>query len=322
MADDIAVDWRSPNGVTNALWLRSNYHRAFSAIAEFDRIGHAMLLRASNAITGETVEELVGLAVVRRGVTIFTALRTLFESALPDPARALARAYFELWMNYRCLAYGSRAAITLETPTSATEREPRARRYYVAAERRGLHSRALMLAPDAKYPIRSADDRKALEDELSDEIERVRRDYSAEWQYFGDVTPATLLKHVGSRAEPQWFKGEWQHKRVNSVATLAAAFGYKWEYDFLYDIFSALVHSRGIKQDITIQGNTVEVHHPHDPEWFPLLAYFTTTWHMMFLMTAAKWNVPEMIPQIQQLHSRHKNDVDPLRPGDPPRMLT
>jgi hypothetical protein len=68
-----------------------------------------MLLRASNAITGDTVEGLVGLAMVRRGVTIFTALRRLFENSLPDPARALARAYFELFLNYRCLAHGSTA---------------------------------------------------------------------------------------------------------------------------------------------------------------------------------------------------------------------
>src|SRR4051812_27658731 len=106
MAKDL-TDWRSRDGLNNALSLRSQYQRAFSAIAEYDRIGHLMLLRASKAITGETVEGLVGLAMVRRAVTIFTGLRTLFENSLPDPARALARAYFELFLNYRCLAYGS-----------------------------------------------------------------------------------------------------------------------------------------------------------------------------------------------------------------------
>ena len=321
MTDDLA-DWRSPDGVANALALRSEYRRGFAAIAEFDRIGHLMLLRASNATTGQTVEGLVGLAMVRRGVTIFTALRTLFENSLPDPARALARAYFELFLNYRCLAYGNRSVVSLDTPTNSAEREPRARRYYVAAERRGMHSRALILSPSATYPLRSEADRPDLEAELEHEIQRVRTDYPEEWTFFGNITPASILKHVGSRKEPQWFKAEWPGGSVTTVAGLAAAFGYKWEYDFLYDIFSALVHSRGIKQDITIEGNTLSVHHPHDPEWFQMLAYFISGWHMMFLMTAAKWNVPQMIPQLQQLYERHKADLDTLKPSDVPRMLT
>lgn len=107
-----------------------------------------------------------------------------------------------------------------------------------------------------------------------------------------------------------------------TVAGLAVAFGFKWEYDFLYDVFSALVHSRGIKQDITIEGNTVSVHHPHDPEWFQMLTYFVLAWHLPVLMTAAKWNVPEMVPQLQQLYTRHNADLDTLRPTDAPRMLS
>jgi hypothetical protein len=103
-------------------------------------------------------------------------------------------------------------------------------------------------------------DRPKLEEELAHEIERVRTDYPEEWKFFGDITPATVLKHVGSRKEPPWFKAEWPDGSVATVAGLAAAFGYKWEYDFLYDVFSALVHSRGIKQDITIEGNTVSAH--------------------------------------------------------------
>jgi len=320
MAD--LTDWRSPQGVDNALALRSHYHEAFTAIAEFDRIGHALLFRQSHAITGQTVEELVGLATLRRAVTIFTGLRTLFENSLADPARALARAYFELFLNYRCLAYGNRPRFTVDTPTSSAEREPRARRYYVAAERRGMHSRALILAPNAFYPLRSEEDRPKLEEELAHEIDRVRSDYPEEWKFFGDITPQTVLKHVGGRKEPQWFKAEWPDGSVTTVAGLATAFGHKWEYDFLYDVFSALVHSRGIKQDLTIEDNTVSVHHPHTDEWFQMLAYFTLSWHVLVLLTAAKWNVPDMIPQVQDLYTRHKKDWEALQPTEPPRMLT
>jgi hypothetical protein len=42
----------------------------------------------------------------------------------------------------------------------------------------------------------------------------------------------------------------------------------------------------------------------------------------MFLMTAAKWSVPEMIPQLQTLYTRHKAGLDTLQPSDAPRMLS
>ncbi len=53
-----------------------------------------------------------------------------------------------------------------------------------------------------------------------------------------------------------------------------------------------------------------------------LLAYFVSGWHTTFLMTAAKWNVPEMIPQLRQLYERHKADLATPEPSDAPRMLT
>ena len=172
------------------------------------------------------------------------------------------------------------------------------------------------------YPLRSEEDRPKLEEELAHEIDRVRSDYPEEWKFFGDITPQTVLKHVGGRKEPQWFKAEWPDGSVTTVAGLATKFGYKWEYDFLYDVFSALVHSRGIKQDLTIENNTVSVHHPHTDEWFQMLAYFTLSWHVLVLLTAAKWSVPEMIPQVQDLYTRHKKDWEALAPQEPPRMLT
>ena len=89
----------------------------------------------------------------------------------------------------------------------------------------------------------------------------------------------------------------------------------------LYDVFSALVHSRGTGHDVTLEGSTMSVHHPHDPTWFEMIAYFATNWHLMFLMTAAKWHAPEMIVQLQQLHSRHKQALASLEPHSIPNLL-
>ena len=178
-----------------------------------------------------------------------------------------------------------------------------------------------MLSPDAEIPPRTEADRTALREELLREIERLRREFPQEWAYFGDIDEARVLRYVGGRDEPAWFGAEFAGRNVNTVARLADAYGRKWEYDVLYDAFSALVHSRGTAHDVTIAGHTVEVHHPHDPTWFELISYFSLTWHMIFLLTAAKCHVPEMVPQLQQLHTRHREDIASLEPTDFPNFL-
>jgi hypothetical protein len=97
---------------------------------------------------------------------------------------------------------------------------------------------------------------------------------------------------------------------------LAGALGQRWEYDFLYEAWSAFAHGRGISKDVSIEGSSVEVHHPHRPTWFALIAFFALGWHGMLLMTAAKWFYPEMIPQLQQLHQTHRDAIHGLEPDE------
>ena len=315
------VNWRSPNGTSNAVTLRAQYASGFAAIAEYDRIGHLLLFRAASAEGANKIETLVGIAMLRRAVTVFAGVRELLEGSLPDPAKALARAYFELWLQHRCLAYGDIQPVSLETATNSADREPRARRYYVAAERRGLRARALILEPDSDYPPPSTEERDSLQRELIDEINRLRLEFPDEWAFFGDVTEATVARHVRGRDEPPWYEADFPSKSVATMAKLAAAFAERWQYEFLYDAFSALVHSRGIAQDITIEGNVLSVHHPHDSTWFQMIAYFVVGWHAMLLMTAAKWHSPEMISQLQDLHTRCRSAIESLKPTSIPGML-
>lgn len=149
---DADSNWKSPNGAANAVALRARFAAGIAAIAEYDRIGHLLLFRAASSNSASSIEALVGIALLRRAVTVFTGVRELLERSLPDPAKALARTYFELWLQHRCLEYGDKEPVFLETATLSSEREPRARRYYVAAERRGLRARALILQPDSEYP--------------------------------------------------------------------------------------------------------------------------------------------------------------------------
>jgi hypothetical protein len=261
------TNWRLPAAADNAHALRTSFADGFHAIAEFDRIGHLVLHRVGEGGPAP-LEQVVGIAMLRRAITVFTALRTLLESSLADPARALARAQFELWLNYRCLAYGSLPEIALETPTESSAREPRARRFFVASERRGLLSRAMILHPASHYAPKSVEDRDALESEMSDELYRLRAQFPAEWAYFGDMKPdATSVIQAVTR-DPYWFSAEWPNRSVGSIAQLSYAFGYRWEYDYLYDAYSALVHARGIRHDVAFDEGQMNVRHPNDDAWF------------------------------------------------------
>jgi hypothetical protein len=313
--------WRSPGGEENAAALKVQFAAGFEAISEIDRIGHLLLFRASQNAVITQIDPMVGIALLRRAVTVFNGLRTLFEASAVDSGKALARVLFELSLHYRCLAYGAMHPTSLETPTHAEERERRARRYFVAAERRGLRARAVFLDPKWTTPP-DADERDALRAELVSEINRLRTEFADEWVYFGDLTEATVLRRVGSRDEPQWFSDEFAPRKVNSIGQLAAAFAQEHEYDILYDAMSALVHPRGIRQDVTPGGSVLEVHHPHDPSWFQYLAWMSVHWQLLLLMTAAKCYAQRMIPQIQSLHLRLAASIRTLEPKDLPRLIT
>ena len=70
------------------------------------------------------------------------------------------------------------------------------------------------------------------------------------------------------RDEPSWFSATFAPQRVRSIKDLDFAFGDEWEYDVLYDALSSQIHPRGWSSDLTIDGEGVGVHHPHNPEWF------------------------------------------------------
>src|SRR5690242_12183251 len=77
---DSLTNWQSPVGLRNALGLRTLYSPGFDAIAEYDRIGHLLLHRAGQASPITGVEGIVGIALLRRAVTLFAGVRALFEN--------------------------------------------------------------------------------------------------------------------------------------------------------------------------------------------------------------------------------------------------
>jgi hypothetical protein len=115
---------------------------------------------------------------------------------------------------------------------------------------------------------------------------------------------ASIVGRIVGRDEPAWFGDLIAPKPSNSIASLAAALGAGWEYDFLYEAWSAFAHGRGISKDISLQGSSAEIHHPHRPTWFSSVAFFSLFWQGLLLLTAAKWLCPGVVPQLQDLHRR------------------
>lgn len=176
---------------------------------------------------------------------------------------------------------------------------------------------------DPKWPTPPVpSERDALQTELVSEINRLRTEFPEEWLYFGDLTDSTVLRRVGGRDEPQWFSVDFAPKKVKSIGQLAAAFAQEHEYEILYDAMSALVHPRGIRQDVSPEGSVLEVHHPHDPTWFQYLAWLSVHWQLLLLMTAAKCYAQGMIPQLQALHRRLAPHIQSLEPREVPRLLS
>lgn len=314
--------WRLPAALTNAAALRHRYERGFLAISEFDRMGHLLLHRAGSQSAPADLEQIVGIALLRRAVSTFASIRALLESALADPARALARALFEIVLNHRCIAYGASSEVALETPTLKLDRTPRASRFFVASERRGLRSRAMLIKPGTRYAPSTVSERDALEKEMVDELYRLRGQFPAEWQYFGDCAPDASAIADAIQRDRLWFAAEWPANQVTTIGQMAHAYGYAWEYDYIYDAFSALVHARGVRHDVEFSDSQMHVRHPNDDAWFCIVAFCTVSWYAMLLITAAKWHAEEMIPQLQDLHRTHRDGIASLEMHELPPLLS
>lgn len=322
--------WVCPSGAHNARQLHREHPDAMYAIAELDRVGHEVLSRygdtppeapTGDATPGATtsadlaLEHVVGLALLRKTVTAFAGLRTLIDGASLDPAKAVCRTLFEVWMATRCYAYGATPVIFADTASLPSDRAARSRYYYVATQRRALRSRALILSPRSPYRRTDLASLDALEGELTEQLNQLRTDYPAEWDYFGDITPARLIDTARFDDEPAWYTPVFRSAPVHSIRDLAHAYAYAWEYDVIYDLFSGQVHPRGWAADLEIDEDGVNVLHPRNPEAFPLIGFYGASWQSMSLLAAARVHAPGALPAVYAFEREwrpHLRALDPL----------
>src|ERR1700694_864296 len=141
----IKPPWRSEDGQTNAHGLQANFAAAFWAIGEIDALGHRLLTRISSNTKIDSIDQLVGVSIMRRLVTQFVGIRHLLEASVVEQAKLGIRAQFESLLAVRYLVFGGRRRVTFNSATHDDKRESRARNFFVAAERRDIYARQVVL---------------------------------------------------------------------------------------------------------------------------------------------------------------------------------
>lgn len=314
--------WRSPDGDSNAAVLRAHHADVYTALAELDAFGHRLLKRATDASSGDGIDALVGLSMLRRGVTHFVGIRHLFEASAIEPGKLGIRAQFETLLAARYLVHGGRSRVSIEVPTSARQREARARYFYVAAERRKIYSRQALLDGLWGRQKISRQDRRAIASELSSERQRLDNKFPTQQLAFGPFlfrAPKGKRRHFDKQ---EWYSFGFRSRKVNSVRALARRYHWLWEYEMLYSAFSGLMHPRGITHDAAISSTgSFEIFSPYMAEAFELLSNWTCRWQFVMLGYLAKAYHPASLDDARAIDKKIQPILRALQTDIPAGLL-
>jgi len=283
-------------------------------MSAIDALGHRVLSRAAEYKAASGRDKLVGLALLRRAVTTFVGVRTLLEASSVQPALIVARAQFEILLSIRYLVHGGRRSTSFETPTHARQRETRARYYLAASVRTGIYRRqALLDGAEGARRVPKSERRRELEEELRAERARLDRYYRTQNRRFGPLR----CYPSGSRKpryydERTWYSFGFLKDRVYSVKALARRFRMESYYFILYSPLSKFGHAGESDYDLEIGDEKAAVLSPHDPTFFPVVAYWSCAWQRLSLTYAAKAYCPASMPDLQRTEAGLREALDHL----------
>lgn len=315
--------WRSPDGESNALELRAQYHSLFGALGEIDALGHRTLARLGSAGPVHNDTGLVITALTRRSITAFAGARHLMEGSLVEPAKLPARALFETHVALRYILFGGQRRVTATTPSNPRRREARARFYFVSGERKRIYNRQGVLDGRWGGTRLSQRERRALSREVQSEVARLEKKYPVQSKRFGRYQCFNRRKADRYYYDrPTWYSFGFRKNKVNSLARLADRMGMRPQYEILYSAFSGVAHPSGIHHDVNIalgpSGRpVVEVLHPHLAEGLELLAFYATSWQQLNLQWIARCFLPNSLEDTRQVLTATRPVLHQLGPGNP-----
>src|SRR5207247_2260718 len=132
--------WYSEDAERNARALQEKYPGVFDAFATYDELGHHVLADVGKGSKVSRYGQLVCIAFLRRAVMLFTAFRSLVESACVEPSKLISRALLETFFAILHLVHGGPVPqVPLRTAAGEREREKRARYFMTAALRHAIY---------------------------------------------------------------------------------------------------------------------------------------------------------------------------------------
>jgi len=221
------------------------------------------------------------------------------------------------------LIFGGRRRVSFNSGTDARKREGRARYFFVAAERRDLYTRQVLLDNTWRFGSRP-NERRKLKREILSEIASLDKRFPIQQAKFG---PLRCLDKKKSKRRYNdlrtWFSFGFpgKAKPVNTIGALARRLGYGWEYDILYAAFSGLTHPSGIKHDAKMDGKTLEVFHPYMGDAFEFLCLWSVGWQLQMCMWMAKSYDPSSIPDVQNIFTKTRPAINALDPELPDGLM-
>ncbi len=239
-----------------------------------------------------------------------------------EQAKLGVRAQFETLLAVRYLLFGGRRTVAFNTPSDPQRRETRARYFHVAAERRDIYWRQVLLDQAWRFGSRPAQ-RRRLKREMTLAIERLNRAYPTQQRAFGPFRCLASKKADRRYHDARtWFSfGFPGNAKVNTTAALARRLGLGWEYSILYSALSGLTHPAGTSHDVRVAGNALEVYHPYMAEAFPFLCNWSCLWQLGLLMWIARVYHPASVQDVQATYRTAGATINALPATVPPGFV-
>jgi hypothetical protein len=306
--------WRAKDAQDNTTALHANYGAVFAGLSQLDQLGHRLLQRLGNLSPMAGMDDLVGMALLRRSVTIFAAARDLLSRSLVEPAKLAVRSQFEVLLAVRFLVHGGVRSIPLELSSDARRRGNRARYYYVAGERAKLYKRRAMLDGRCDSPKIPRAERRRIAAELKVTEQNLRTGYRAQWKAFGELACDKPKKRYHDVRK--WYDCESRKHHLRTVRSLAKRFGWLWQYELLYSSWSSFMHAESVTHDVSITDGHMNVFNPYLASAFETLCLWTHGWQVLSLGLLAKAYQPDSLHDVRRVILTIQPSFDSLTPTD------
>jgi hypothetical protein len=168
--------------------------------------------------------------------------------------------------------------------------------------------------------VSTAVDRKALRDEIDDDLDLLNTHFRTQQLRFGALRCMAKGRAKVYYDKQQWYSFGFPRRSVNSIGALARALGEGGMYNALYGALSGLAHAGSITHDFAVNESTrqLEVYHPYLVDAFGLLCRTAVLYQSSNHVLLSKAYHPSSVSDAQATFKRTTAQLAglPSSPGD------